>query len=82
MRRGDFAAAWAISDQVLRRRIESQQSCEDWPRHLQYVWRGAPLRGKRVLVRCYHGLGDTIQFLRFAAPLRGLAQHTLFWIQP
>jgi len=25
-----------------------------------------PLSGKRVLVRCEHGLGDTIQFVRFA----------------
>ncbi len=82
MRSGDFAAAWAISDEVLRRRLESNQGCEDWPRHLQYVWRGASLRGKRVLVRCYHGLGDTIQFLRFAVPLRNLAQRTVFWLQP
>jgi hypothetical protein len=82
MRRGDFVAAWTISDEVLRRRVESDQGCWDWPRHLQYVWRGAPLRDKRVLVRCYHGLGDTIQFIRFAAPLRNLARHTTFWVQP
>ena len=82
MRRGDFMAAWAISDEVLRRRFESGQRCWDWPRHLQYVWRGEALRDKRVLVRCYHGLGDTIQFIRFAAPLRRLARHTVFWVQP
>jgi len=82
MRRGGFTAAWAISDEVLRRRIESGQRCWDWPRHLQYVWRGEALRDKRVLVRCYHGLGDTIQFIRFAAPLRRLARHTVFWVQP
>jgi hypothetical protein len=82
MRRGDFVAAWTISDEVLRRRIESDQGCWDWPRHLQYVWRGEALRGKRVLVRCYHGLGDTIQFIRFAAPLRQMARHTVFWVQP
>jgi hypothetical protein len=82
MRRGDFMAAWAVSDEVLRRRIDSGQRCWDWPRHLQYVWRGDPLRDKRVLVRCYHGLGDTIQFIRFAAPLRHLARQTVFWVQP
>jgi hypothetical protein len=82
MRRNDFMAAWAISDEVLRRRIESDQGCWNWPRHLQYVWRGDALRDKRVLVRCYHGLGDTIQFIRFAAPLRQLARHTVFWVQP
>jgi hypothetical protein len=82
MRCGDFTAAWAISDEVLRRRIESGQRCWDWPRHLQYVWRGEAIRDKRVLVRCYHGLGDTIQFIRFAALLRHLARHTIFWVQP
>src|SRR5258708_16094591 len=82
MRRGDFMAAWAISDEVLRRRFESGQRCWGWPRHLQHVWRGEALRDKRVLVRCYHGLGDTIQFIRFAAPLRRLARHTVFWVQP
>jgi hypothetical protein len=82
MRRGDFMAAWAISDEVLRRRIESNLCCWDWPRHLQYVWRGDALQDKRVLVRCYHGLGDTIQFIRLAAPLRQLARHTVFWVQP
>jgi len=79
---GDFMAAWTISDEVLRRRIEGNQGCWDWPRHLQYIWRGDALRDKRVLVRCYHGLGDTIQFIRFAAPLRQVARHTVFWVQP
>lgn len=82
MRRRDFMTAWTISDEVLRRRVESDQGCGEWPRHLQYVWRGGALRDKRVLVRCYHGLGDTIQFIRFAAPLRNLARHTVFWVQP
>jgi hypothetical protein len=82
MRRGDYMAAWTISDEVLRRRIATDQGCWDWPRHQQYVWRGGALGDKRVLVRCYHGLGDTIQFIRFAAPLRRLARHTVFWVQP
>ena len=61
MRGGDWAAAWAVSDVVLRAR-----GTPDWtrPRHLQAVWDGTPLQGRRVLVRCYHGLGDTIQIIR------------------
>src|SRR5260370_21265595 len=82
MRRGDFMAAWAISDEVLRPRFESGQRCWDWPRHLQYVWRGEALRDKRVLVRRYHGLGDTIQFIRFPAPLPRMARHPLLCVQP
>ncbi|HTA64006.1 MAG TPA: hypothetical protein VK753_00750 [Xanthomonadaceae bacterium] len=82
MRKGDFATAWAISDAVLRHRIESKQVCWNWPRHLQFVWRGEPLADKRVLVRCYHGLGDTIQFLRFLRPLGDIARHVTLWVQP
>ncbi|MCP3402112.1 hypothetical protein [Bradyrhizobium sp. CCGB20] len=51
------------------------------PRHLQRIWRGEPLAGKRVLVRCYHGLGDTIQFLRFMRPLRNVARQVTVWCQ-
>jgi Glycosyltransferase family 9 (heptosyltransferase) len=82
MRRGDFSRACEISDAILRERQASGATCYDWPRHLQYVWTGAPLAGKRVLVRCYHGLGDTIQFIRFAAPLRRIAREVLVWVQP
>jgi hypothetical protein len=82
MRRGDLERAWQISDIVLQERIAGGTSCWHMPRHLQYVWTGAPLAGKRVLVRCYHGLGDTIQFIRFAAPLREIAREVIVWVQP
>ena len=82
MRLGDFARAWQISDAVLAERVRSGVDCRQWPRHLQFVWTGAPLTGKRVLVRCYHGLGDTIQFIRFAGPLRTIAREVAVWVQP
>src|SRR5436309_8360053 len=82
MRAGDFERAWEISDRVLRRRVASGETCWHWPRHLQFIWSGVPLTGQRVLVRCYHGLGDTIQFIRFAAPLREIAREVLVWAQP
>jgi len=82
MRRNDLQAAWAISDEVLQSHRTSGE--EQWrrPRHLQHIWMGKPLAGQRVLVRCYHGLGDTIQFIRFARPLRALARHVIMWTQP
>lgn len=79
---GDFASAWSISDRILGERIARGEQCFHWPRHLQYVWRGDSLRDRRVLVRCYHGLGDTIQFVRLLAPLRKQARHTTLWAQP
>jgi hypothetical protein len=38
--------------------------------------------GRRVLVRCYHGLGDTIQFARYLPLLRQRAEHVTLWAQP
>lgn len=79
MRRGEWEAAWRISDQVLaqRRGLEPRdRDTGQWlPRHLQWVWNGAPFAGERVLVRCYHGLGDTIQFARFLPLLKPAATH-------
>ncbi len=34
------------------------------------MWTGECWRGKRVILRCLHGLGDTIQFIRYASWLR------------
>ena len=79
---GDLERAWRVSDGVLARRLAAGEPCWNAPRHLQWVWRGEPLAGKRVLVRCYHGLGDTLQFIRFAAPLRAVARDVAVWVQP
>ena len=79
MRSGDFGRAWAITDAFLREPLPAKH---EGPRHFQRIWRGEPLAGRRVLVRCYHGLGDTIQFVRFAAPLRALAREVTVWCQP
>lgn len=80
MRRGDFAAAWNISDALLQRRsIEDQHKL---PRQFQTIWDGTPVRGKRVLLRSYHGLGDTIQFIRYAALLKKEAAQVILWAQP
>jgi hypothetical protein len=80
MRAGDFARAWEISDAVLR----SRRGAPGWnlPRHEQAIWDGTPVDGRVVLVRCYHGLGDTIQFARYLPRLRQRAAHVILWAQP
>jgi len=80
MRSGKFEEAWKISDAVLRSR--NGKPCRHLPRHLQYVWSGTPLTGKHVLVRCYHGLGDTIQFIRYAPLVAAVAASVMVWAQP
>ena len=83
MLRGDFAAAWEISDRVLRHRLAAGTLHDGTqPRHLQAIWNGEPLDGKRVLVRCYHGLGDTIQFVRLLPLLHARCASVTLWAQP
>jgi hypothetical protein len=69
---GALARAWEISDKVLGERVG--KSCADLPRHLRWVWDGTPLAGRDVLVRCWHGLGDTLQFVRFVPRLAAVAR--------
>jgi hypothetical protein len=82
MRAGDFARAWAINDRDLARSCASRPEKHGGPRHEQRIWRGEDLRSRRVLVRCYHGLGDTIQFVRFMPALREIADEVIVWCQP
>jgi hypothetical protein len=82
MRRGDFAEAWGISDAHLWASLARGGHDSSLPRHLQSVWDGRLLTDKCVLVCCYHGLGDTVQFLRFVQPLRQIARHVCLWVQP
>jgi hypothetical protein len=80
MRRGDFEAAWALGDRELSRPPAPDAFMR--PRHLQRIWDGRPIDGRRVLVRCYHGLGDTIQFARFLPLLARRAASVVVWAQP
>jgi len=77
MLRGEFDEAWRESDRSVAAFREGGQSQQFLPPHLRRVWNGPDLDGKRVLVRCYHGLGDTIQFVRFLPSLarRALSVH-------
>jgi hypothetical protein len=79
-RRGDLEAAWNMSDEAIA--LRNGIDCSQWPRHHQFIWRGQQLRGMRVLVRCYHGLGDTIHFVRFVPELRKIAREVTLWVQP
>ena len=80
MRAGTWHHAWTVGDAVLLARAGA--TCWHLPRHEQWVWDGRPLAGRRVLVRCYHGLGDTLMFARFVAPLRRSAAEVTLWAQP
>jgi len=82
MLRGDFAAAWNISDRILQRRARAGERTHELPRHWQWLWDGRALTGARVLVHCYHGLGDTIQFVRLLPRLHERCATVALWAQP
>ena len=77
---GDFESAWRISDRIRARSDHVGDPTQ--PRHQQQIWDGTPLNGRRVLIRCYHGLGDTIQFIRYAPLVQALGSEVIVWAQP
>src|SRR5207237_7905453 len=81
MLRADFESAWRLADrdQALLRRDAAFAAR---PRHTRAVWDGTALKGKRVLVRCYHGLGDTIHFIRYMPLLAQRATSVCIEVQP
>jgi hypothetical protein len=82
MRAGDWEAAWRQTDRIeaLRRVRQHEPGFVRDSSHL--VWDGTPFEGRRVLVRCLHGLGDTLQFMRFVPLIAQRARHLDFLVQP
>jgi hypothetical protein len=81
-RAGDHARAWQLCEQQAALRPPAERDNPALPYHLRWVWDLAELDGRDVLVRCYHGLGDTIQFLRFLPELRKRAATVTLEVQP
>jgi hypothetical protein len=69
---GDLEAAWRESDAI------AQRGKPDPHR----FWDGQPLNGRHVLVRCLHGLGDTLQYVRYAPLIREKAASLTIEAQP
>ncbi|HND56334.1 MAG TPA: tetratricopeptide repeat-containing glycosyltransferase family protein, partial [Pirellulaceae bacterium] len=61
---GDFAKAWGDYE------CRSQRKESPPPRFPIEMWNGEPLNGKSILLHCEQGLGDTLQFVRYAQLIR------------
>jgi hypothetical protein len=72
MLRGDFELAWRESDAISKRGKPDPHR----------FWDGWSLEDKRVLIRCLHGLGDTLQFIRYAPLLRKQTRALTIEAQP
>ncbi len=72
---GQFQPGWKLYE--WRRRIGRQPAQPQRP-----VWTGSEnIRGKRLLLQCEQGLGDTIQFCRLAKLLGKLGAHVILSVQ-
>ena len=81
MRSGAYERAWDMALASLVARDPATRDDPALPYHLRWVWSGEPVDGRDVLVRCYHGLGDTLQFARFLPLLAARAASVAVEVQ-
>jgi tetratricopeptide (TPR) repeat protein len=72
LRQGDFALGWAEYGSRLRKGRLSKRA------QLRPAWNGCPPRGLRVLLIAEQGLGDSLQFIRYAPILKRMGATVLF----
>jgi tetratricopeptide (TPR) repeat protein len=72
---GDFDRGWA--------EYEWRLKCDEYsiPSFRQPVWDGAPLDGQTILLYADGGLGDTIQFIRYAPLVRERGGRVILYCQ-
>lgn len=69
---GDFERSWRECDAIAQRKPEVE-NC---------FWDGRPFDGKRIIVRCLHGYGDAVQFVRYLPLLRERASRVIVETHP
>ena len=69
---GKYEEAWLQSDGIRRRGGVDPHR----------LWNGESIAGKRVLIRCLHGYGDAVQYLRWLPLLRQLARAVVVQAAP
>ncbi len=72
MLRGDFEKAWLENDAMRQRNSRDPHR----------LWDGHSLLDKRIMVRCLHGFGDAVQFLRYIPKLRESASRVIIEVAP
>lgn len=71
--RGDYARGYALYD--AHRAVYP-------PRHRERRWDGRPLAGRTLLLYAQHGLGDTLQFVRYVSRAAALGGRVVLQVQP
>ncbi|WP_422926545.1 tetratricopeptide repeat protein [Singulisphaera sp. PoT] len=73
---GKFAQGWPEYEWRWRCKTGS------FPSHDQPVWDGQDITGKTILLHCEQGLGDTLQFIRYAPMLKERGATVVVECQP
>ena len=74
---GDFGRGWPL--------YEARWEMKRHPRRRTFaepMWDGSPLDGRRILLHAEQGLGDTIQFVRYARVLADRGAEVIVLCQP
>jgi tetratricopeptide (TPR) repeat protein len=72
---GDYERGWA--DYEFRPTVFQKSPA----RYSRARWQGEPLAGKAILLHCEQGLGDTLQFIRYAERAKRLGASVLCEVQ-
>jgi hypothetical protein len=72
MLQGRFEEAWRESDRIASRGAPDANR----------LWDGRSFHGRHVMIRCLHGYGDAIQFIRYAALVRRTARRVTIQTHP
>ena len=73
---GNFDKGWPEYE------FRDRQPMADQRNFTQPRWQGEPLAGKTILLHAEQGMGDTVQFIRFAARVKQQGGTVLFESQP
>ena len=73
LQRGDFAAGWEEYEWRWRGGVDNLKP----PTFTQPAWQGEDLTGKTILLYGEQGLGDILQFVRYATPIAALGARVL-----
>lgn len=77
--RGDYLEGWRLYEWRLKRKGADRE----YYHFPQLAWRGAEdLRGRRLLIHAEQGLGDVVQFSRYAALAHAAGAEVILEVQP